>query len=224
MSRLKIGLLLFLSAGSAQAESLLSGALISGGAIFILALLASVVHSVRSKNQPEKKWSSSVMLTVWGLVALGFIVSIFDGSLPALKDETATPLIQQPPVVTQAKPTPPPSNSAPIPQASAESERLSQPYGNPPAQPGNPLAQNYSPPSPANLPLSSPEQRYDNLVAAMERSAQYSGDNPVTRCEKKIPRKELPDRAAWVQLLRDNNDDEQMALPQLIKLQCGNSY
>jgi hypothetical protein len=102
-------------------------------------------------------------------------------------------------------------------QGDQVSERKSLPYE-------NPTAQIVSPPSPTNSPESSPEQRYANLVAEMERKGQYSGDNPNARCEKKIPRKDLPDRAAWVQLLRDNSDDEQKALPNLIKIQCGNSY
>ena len=200
----------------------------------ILFLIVTVVHAARSRNNSQSQWPSSVKLTAIGLLALGFLVAFFDGSIPALQNGTEAPPVQQAPVVTNARPAPPPSNqtpiptvtqlqptspqsnSAPIPQAKLRSEWPSQPYQ-------NSTAQSYGGTSSYSTITNSANPSYASLVTAMEIKYKYDGTDQFTRCNWGIPKKSLETQAekdAWVQLLNEANGDAAKALEPLIKLQC----
>ena len=185
------------------------------------ALMAGALQIFRrdeeAKAQPttdptlSRKYSPLEGIFIFSIAALG-LYSFFSKSTPV--PETA----QQPAVVTQAKPTPPPSKAAPIPQTSLQPESPVQPSA-------YPTAQTYNTPSPTNPPASSPEQEYANLVAKMEIKGQYTCaecNDPIVRCRHDIPRKALEtqsEKDTWARLLNDVNGDPQRALKPLLKEQ-----
>ncbi len=160
---------------------------------------------------PSRKYSPLEGIFIFSIAALG-LYSFFSKSTPV--PETA----QQPAVVTQAKPTPPPSKPAPTSNVSGEPERPVQPYA-------NQTAQNYIPQTPVNSLVSAAEQKYANLVTEMEIKGQYTCaecNDPIVRCRLDIPRKALEtqsEKDTWVRFLNEANGDPQRALKPLLKEQ-----